>query len=238
MTGTDTSSIVYLRHHAVVLALHSVASQGGDAHPLLVLHGLGESAERFHPAAHAWPGPVWALDFTGHGRSTVPAGGGYTAEVLMGDADIALAHLGPATVLGRGLGAYVALLIAGYCFGQSQKRHAAEAPAPAVVEPARDLTNRAEAALAANKLDDALEVAHLALVVELADDGLALTDRQLLPPGKWLGRADGPVVVGRQPGAHALEEGTQTHDVGRQGNPPSGVLGARGDGQGQFRRRA
>ena len=78
-----------------------------------MLHGLGESAERVHPAAHAWPGPVWALDFTGHGRSTVPAGGGYTAEVLMGDADIALAHLGPATVLGRGLGAYVALLIAG-----------------------------------------------------------------------------------------------------------------------------
>ena len=112
-TGTETSSIVYLRHHAVVLALHGVASQEGDAHPLLVLHGLGESAERVHPAAHAWPGPVWALDFTGHGRSTVPAGGGYTAEVLMGDADIALAHLGPATVLGRGLGAYVALLIAG-----------------------------------------------------------------------------------------------------------------------------
>ena len=31
----------------------------------------------------------------------------------MGDADVALAHLGAATVLGRGLGAYVALLIAG-----------------------------------------------------------------------------------------------------------------------------
>ena len=31
----------------------------------------------------------------------------------MGDADIALAHLGPSTVVGRGLGAYVALLIAG-----------------------------------------------------------------------------------------------------------------------------
>ena len=60
-----------------------------------------------------WPGPVWALDFTGHGASTVPRGGGYTAEVLMADADAALAHLGPATVLGRGLGAYVALLLAG-----------------------------------------------------------------------------------------------------------------------------
>ena len=54
-----------------------------------------------------------ALDFTGHGRSTVPAGGGYTAEVLMADADAALSVLGPATVLGRGLGAYIALLVAG-----------------------------------------------------------------------------------------------------------------------------
>jgi pimeloyl-ACP methyl ester carboxylesterase len=31
----------------------------------------------------------------------------------MADADAALAHLGPATLLGRGLGAYVALLLAG-----------------------------------------------------------------------------------------------------------------------------
>ena len=31
----------------------------------------------------------------------------------MGDADIALAHLGPSTLLGRGLGAYIALMIAG-----------------------------------------------------------------------------------------------------------------------------
>jgi pimeloyl-ACP methyl ester carboxylesterase len=56
---------------------------------------------------------VWGLDFTGHGDSDIPSGGGYTAEVLMGDADAALAEIGPSTVLGRGLGAYVALLIAG-----------------------------------------------------------------------------------------------------------------------------
>jgi pimeloyl-ACP methyl ester carboxylesterase len=57
---------------------------------------------------------VWALDFTGHGASTVPKGGGYFAEVLMGDVDLALAHLGePATLYGRGLGGYVALLTAG-----------------------------------------------------------------------------------------------------------------------------
>lgn len=64
-------------------------------------------------AADAWPGAILGLDFTGHGASTIPHGGGYTAEILMADADAALAHLGPATLLGRGLGAYVALLLAG-----------------------------------------------------------------------------------------------------------------------------
>ena len=61
----------------------------------------------------AWPGPIAALDFTGHGRSTIPVGGGYTAEILLADADIALAELGRATVFGRGLGAYIALQLAG-----------------------------------------------------------------------------------------------------------------------------
>jgi pimeloyl-ACP methyl ester carboxylesterase len=40
-------------------------------------------------------------------------GGGYSAETMLADADIALAHLGEATIAGRGLGAYVALMIAG-----------------------------------------------------------------------------------------------------------------------------
>ena len=61
----------------------------------------------------SWPGPVWGLDFTGHGSSTVPTGGGYYVEVLMADVDAALGHLGPATLHGRGLGGYVALLAAG-----------------------------------------------------------------------------------------------------------------------------
>jgi pimeloyl-ACP methyl ester carboxylesterase len=104
---------IRLRHNLVELALHPVAAMEGPAQPLLLLHGLGESAADLHPAARTWPGPAWALDFTGHGQSTVPAGGGYTAEVLMGDAGTALAHLGPSTVLGRGIGAYIALLIAG-----------------------------------------------------------------------------------------------------------------------------
>ena len=103
---------VTLRHVRVELSLHQLSEAEGR--PLLLLHGLGErSPERTPTWAAAWPGPVHALDFTGHGGSTVPDGGGYTAEALMGDADAALAHLGPATILGRGLGAYVALLIAG-----------------------------------------------------------------------------------------------------------------------------
>ena len=108
--------IEYLQHGRVRLALHQLqrADDNRSSHPLLLLHGLGESALS-HPAASCahWPGPVYALDFTGHGMSSIPSGGGYSCEILMGDVDIALAHIGPATVCGRGLGAYVALLIAG-----------------------------------------------------------------------------------------------------------------------------
>ena len=104
---------IMLRHNKVDLALHHLRD-GAGTHPLLLLHGLGErSSKTVPPQAVAWPGPIWALDFTGHGDSSIPLGGGYTAEVLMGDADAALEHLGPCTVLGRGLGAYVALLLAG-----------------------------------------------------------------------------------------------------------------------------
>ncbi|HEX7167360.1 MAG TPA: alpha/beta hydrolase [Acidimicrobiales bacterium] len=107
MTATTT-----LRHGAVELALHGL--KDGDGRPLLLLHGLGERSPSSLPDSYAaWPGPVHALDFTGHGESTIPKGGGYTAELLMGDADAALAELGTVTIVGRGLGAYVALLIAG-----------------------------------------------------------------------------------------------------------------------------
>jgi pimeloyl-ACP methyl ester carboxylesterase len=109
-----TNEPVLLRHGRVELALHRL--RDGDGHPLLILHGLGEASPATVPVyvGDGWSGPVWALDFTGHGRSTVPAGaGGYSAETFMSDVDAALAHLGPATVLGRGLGAYVALLISG-----------------------------------------------------------------------------------------------------------------------------
>lgn len=104
---------VMLRHNKVDLALHPLRPHG-DGRVLLVLHALGDQSPSAVPQIlEPWVGPIFALDFTGHGRSTVPASGGYTAEVLMGDADIALAHLGEVTVYGRGLGAYIALLIAG-----------------------------------------------------------------------------------------------------------------------------
>jgi pimeloyl-ACP methyl ester carboxylesterase len=106
-----TPSVV-LRHNRIDLALHEL--RGGDGPVLLHLHGLGERTPRTVPPHLApWPGSVWGLDLTGHGASGVPAGGGYFCEVLMADVDHALVHLGPATIVGRGLGAYVALLVAG-----------------------------------------------------------------------------------------------------------------------------
>ncbi len=101
-----------LTHVKVQLALHEL--RPGTGRPLLLLHGLGEHTPAAAPTwADGWSGPVFGLDLTGHGASSRAPGGGYTAEILMADVDAALAHLGPATVVGRGLGAYVALLIAG-----------------------------------------------------------------------------------------------------------------------------
>lgn len=109
---TDHDTTVTVRHSKIELALHRL--RGGDGGPLLHLHGLGERSPAAVPDhLAAWPGPVWALDFTGHGASSVPVGGGYFCELLMADVDAALALLGPATLFGRGLGAYVALLTAG-----------------------------------------------------------------------------------------------------------------------------
>ena len=119
--GDDTDGIVWLRHNKVDLALHLLRVVDDPAtRPLLLLHGLGEESPTDVPRwVAAWPGSVAALDFTGHGRSTVPRSGGYSPENLMADADHALAHLtgdDPSrsiTVFGRGLGAYIALQLAG-----------------------------------------------------------------------------------------------------------------------------
>jgi pimeloyl-ACP methyl ester carboxylesterase len=104
-----------LTHGKVELALEEL--KPGDDRPLLLLHGLGECSSTtpraLRPRLESWPGAVFGLDFTGHGGSTIPRGGGYTAEVLMGDVDVALSHLRTVTLLGRGLGAYIALLFAG-----------------------------------------------------------------------------------------------------------------------------
>jgi pimeloyl-ACP methyl ester carboxylesterase len=103
---------VFLSHNRVKLALHTLRT--GEGRALLHLHALGEHSPTEVPdELAAWPGPIFALDFTGHGASTVPGGGGYTAEVLMGDADAALNRIGEATVIGRGLGAYIALMLSG-----------------------------------------------------------------------------------------------------------------------------
>jgi len=108
----DPADIEFVRSGKAALALHHL--RRGASRPLLLLHGLAEQTPARVPAHLAeWPGPVIGLDFTGHGQSTIPAGGGYTAEALMGDVDAALVEIGSATVLGRGLGAYIALLIAG-----------------------------------------------------------------------------------------------------------------------------
>jgi pimeloyl-ACP methyl ester carboxylesterase len=105
-------SVTWLVHNRITLALHHLRE--GEGRPLLYLHGLGEAAPTTIPRwLDAWTGPIAALDFTGHGQSTIPIGGGYTSEILLADADIALAELGQATVFGRGLGAFVALMLAG-----------------------------------------------------------------------------------------------------------------------------
>lgn len=106
------SNVTYLHHLRINLALHE--KRAGKGRALLMLHGLGDSASGLMtPTEDVWPGPVYGLDFTGHGASTVPVGGGYTCEILLADADIAMNHIGEATLLGHGLGGYIALMLAG-----------------------------------------------------------------------------------------------------------------------------
>lgn len=105
--------MIPIRHGHLDLALHRL--QEGAGTPLLLLHELGGSASSAgeHVNGFAWTGAVYALDFSGHGESSRPRGGVYLPEYWVGDADAVLETIGPTVVLGAGLGAYVAILIAG-----------------------------------------------------------------------------------------------------------------------------
>jgi pimeloyl-ACP methyl ester carboxylesterase len=86
----------------------------GTGTTLLLLHELGGSSADFGDGSDLeWSGPIHALDFSGHGRSGRMLGGSYSPEQLAADADAAVVQLGGACVLGAGLGAYIALLLAG-----------------------------------------------------------------------------------------------------------------------------
>ena len=103
--------MIELRHGRVRLALHK--RKTGTGTPLLLLHELGSASSAWPDAFEDWAGDVYALDFSGHGASASVKGGGYTPELLAGDTDLALERIGTAALAGAGIGAYVALLIAG-----------------------------------------------------------------------------------------------------------------------------
>jgi pimeloyl-ACP methyl ester carboxylesterase len=113
-------TITRLKHGRIDLALHHLSAGSGGDLPLLLLHALGGRTTQQVPFAVAqqWDGPVFGLDFTGHGLSSCPQGGGYSAELLMADTDTALRKIGPAVIVGAGLGGYVGLLAAGAAAGR------------------------------------------------------------------------------------------------------------------------
>jgi pimeloyl-ACP methyl ester carboxylesterase len=102
--------MITLSHARISLALHTLREAEGP--PLLLLHALAGSASEWD--AVPWWGPVYALDLCGHGHSGWLYGGAYCPELWAADADVALARIGHgATVVGSGVGAYVALMLAG-----------------------------------------------------------------------------------------------------------------------------
>jgi pimeloyl-ACP methyl ester carboxylesterase len=104
-----------LIHGRNEIELHEL--QAAEGLPLLLLHELGGSASQWQPDGfEAWPGPVYALDFAGHGSSDHLKGGGYYPEYFLADADLALSAIGSkgeCAVVGAGIGGYVAMLLAG-----------------------------------------------------------------------------------------------------------------------------
>jgi pimeloyl-ACP methyl ester carboxylesterase len=111
-----------LRNGGVELSIRCAPSSGsssgkGKAPTLLLLHGLfGSGSDWGRLESIIWPGDVLALDFAGHGDSDWLPGRGYVPEFFAADADAVLAWLGVrerVRVAGVGVGAYVALLLAG-----------------------------------------------------------------------------------------------------------------------------
>jgi pimeloyl-ACP methyl ester carboxylesterase len=102
-----------LFHGRVPVEFHELKSAKGR--PLLLLHALGSNAEAWPDEVLGWSeGPVYAIDFAGHGGSDPLRGGAYYPEHFLADADLALERLDePCAVLGAGIGAYVALMLAG-----------------------------------------------------------------------------------------------------------------------------
>jgi pimeloyl-ACP methyl ester carboxylesterase len=97
------------RHQVALTTLRE-----GPGETLLCLHALRGRAADFAELAPVWPGRVLALDFSGHGASDRLRGAGYSPELLAADADAVLAYAGGEVyVVGVGLGAWVALLLAG-----------------------------------------------------------------------------------------------------------------------------
>jgi hypothetical protein len=122
---------------------------GDDPAAAMPVHEMGLSNSTLHwledesaPAHVEEPGTLPSYD------PKAPVAGRRRAVVVVGGAAI------------------VAVAIAGYFYTQSVKRQAEMPPAPTTVDPARNLTGRAQAALAANKVDEALDLAHLALVAD------------------------------------------------------------------------
>ncbi|MFP6660546.1 MAG: alpha/beta hydrolase [Myxococcota bacterium] len=116
MSAARESAPLEIRHATTRLALHSWRDRVGP--PLLLLHALWSDAEALRGVAPGWSGPVFGLDFSGHGRSAWREGGVYSPELFAADADIALAEIAresnePVVLAGEGVGAYAALLLAG-----------------------------------------------------------------------------------------------------------------------------
>ena len=109
-----------LFHGRAAVQLHTrkrpeTSAASDQDRPLLLLHELGGHAATWSESVLDWPlGSVYAIDFAGHGQSGRLRGGAYYPEHFLADADLALEHFGvPCAVLGAGVGAYVATLLAG-----------------------------------------------------------------------------------------------------------------------------